>query len=73
MITVIRVSLVELSLLTTHNSGEDGPAQELLLLLLDTLLHLLHIFRGIRLNTVNILMALQNIFTNQIIRVLESV
>ena len=73
MITVIRVSLVELSLLTTHNSGEDGPAQELLLLLLNTLIHFINIFGWLRLNTVNILLAVKNIFTNQIIRILESV
>ena len=53
--------------------NSDDPAQDLLLLLLNTLLHIINIFGWLRLNKINFLMALQNIFTHQIIGILGPV
>ena len=53
--------------------SSDDPAQDLLLLLLNTLLHIINIFGWLRLNKINFLMAVQTIFTHQIIGILESV
>ena len=57
--------------LSTDNS--DDPTQELLLLLLNTLLHIINLLGRLRLDKIYFLMAVQNIVTHQILGILESV